>query len=239
MLRCVVRRRGGSGTEAWSQMPQDHSQRALFIGRYRTPASVCAERTTANRWRDNTFVNIWHDDEPGHGPWAEGREAQSRKCWSSSLESEAVASWLPQMLAEYYAITQYERKSKYTVTGYWAVSALSSAVSWLGFKVTGNALRKLEQPVLQISVAANHHEMPSGSAETHEHPTRCTLKGIFRKGKLPSATYVLEFVDWIEKLVMSQLCFLQTWVTINVWFNMKMDIVPGAFKEGIYVWMVD
>lgn len=49
-----------------------------------------------------------------------GREAQSRKCWYSSPWSVSVviASWFPQILAEYYAIKQYERKSKYMFTGY-------------------------------------------------------------------------------------------------------------------------
>lgn len=35
--------------------------------------------------------------------------------WSVSV---VIASWFPQILAEYYAIKQYERKSKYMFTGY-------------------------------------------------------------------------------------------------------------------------
>lgn len=69
---------------------------------------------------DNKLVNIWCDDEIGRSPsaWG-GREAQSGKCWYSSLECVCCdCCWFPQILAEYYAIKQYERKSKYMFTGY-------------------------------------------------------------------------------------------------------------------------
>ena len=35
--------------------------------------------------------------------------------WSGAV---VIASWWPQILAEYYPIKQYERKSKYMFTGY-------------------------------------------------------------------------------------------------------------------------
>lgn len=41
------------------------------------------------------------------------RGARGKHC----LECVVIASWFPQILAEYYAIKQYERKSKYMFMG--------------------------------------------------------------------------------------------------------------------------
>lgn len=50
-------------------------------------------------------------------PWEGAKHGLGRAGtpWSVSV---VIASWFPQILAEYYAIKQYERKSKYMFTGY-------------------------------------------------------------------------------------------------------------------------
>ena len=68
---------------------------------------------------DNKLVNIWQDDEIGHSPCAEGTRGEHclGRAGALPLEYVVIASWFPQILAEYYAIKQYERKSKYMFTG--------------------------------------------------------------------------------------------------------------------------